>query len=141
MWWNSTWCTSTVLLQMSRFCCLQKCTEHGLVNGKKRSVAMSFGEGWETRSDHNADWAGNGTADLVKFPSKSSLCTSIFPSLLSAICLLMGNPRKNLNLHEMSELCKAWWFSSSVYKAFWPLTTHLGQKDSKKGSTKKKKKR
>lgn len=27
----------------------------------------------------------------------------------------------------------------AVYKAFWPLTTHLGQKDSKKGSTKKKK--
>lgn len=31
------------------------------------------------------------------------------------------------------------WFCSSVYRAFWPLTTHSGHKDNKKGSTKKKK--
>lgn len=127
--------------------CLQKHTEHVLVNGKKKQSCFSFGERWESKPDQNANLGGKGTAHsrCAKFPRKSSLCASISLSLWSVTCPWPFRAchwyiweRTQLYMGYMSY---TWlWFCSPVYIAFWPLTTHSGQKDSKKGSTKKEKK-
>lgn len=113
---------------------------------RKNKDALVLGRDESPNQIRTQTWVENGqlTPDVLNFPEshhyvQASLHHLVQLSVHGHSGFAAGKSKRELRFKwDIPVMCNCG-FGSSVYTAFWPLTTHSGQKDSKKGSTKQKK--